>query len=222
MKAQGRNSFLSILIGGSIILTLALGIRHSFGIYFLPISQSHEWERGVFALAIALQNLLWGIAQPFVGAWADRYGSKVVVMSGVGFYILGLILMALSSTVTLFTLGTGVLVGLALSATSFTIILGAVAKVAPESKRTWAMGVVSAAGSFGQFLMLPTSLIFIKGLGWSNALLLMASFIALALPIAYYLLQGIPKKITTTVTNSVSKKIIIRNALKIRILFFFL
>jgi hypothetical protein len=134
MSSHARNTFY-ILLGGAFVLALSLGIRHGFGLFLLPMSSDYGWGRHVFAFAMALQNLLWGIVQPLTGAIADRYGAYRVVMAGGLLYALGLLLMGLSSTPLMLNLSAGLLIGLGLSATSFTVILGAVGRaVAPEKR----------------------------------------------------------------------------------------
>lgn len=174
-----------MLIGSALILALSLGVRHGFGLYLVPMSQEFGWGHQVFSLAIALQNLVWGLVQPFTGAIADRFGSKIVVAVGGLLYALGLILMAFSSTGWLLNLSAGVILGLALSATSFPILLSAVGRAVAPEKRSLAMGIASAAGSFGQFIMLPTTLILLQSIGWSAALLVSALMIALIIPLAW-------------------------------------
>lgn len=188
MSSHARNTFY-ILLGGAFVLALSLGIRHGFGLFLLPMSSDYGWGRHVFAFAMALQNLLWGIVQPLTGAIADRYGAYRVVMAGGLLYALGLLLMGLSSTPLMLNLSAGLLIGLGLSATSFTVILGAVGRAVAPEKRSMAMGVASAAGSFGQFAMLPGTLMLIKNLQWSHALFVLAGFAVLITPLAFMLRQ---------------------------------
>ena len=176
-----------MLIGSAIILALALGVRHGFGLYLVPMSDEFGWGHNVFSLAIAMQNLIWGAAQPFTGALADKYGSKIVVAVGGVLYSIGLLLMAVSSTSWLLNLSVGLILGLALSATSFSVLLSAVGRAAPPEKRSLAMGIASAAGSFGQFIMLPSTLLLLQNLGWSAALVVSAILIALIVPLAWML-----------------------------------
>lgn len=173
-----------MLLGSSLILALSLGVRHGFGLFLAPMSADFGWGREVFAFAIALQNLIWGLIQPFTGAFADRFGVKRTVLIGGVLYVAGLALMAFSTTPAALSLSAGLLIGLGLSGTSFSVLLGAVGQAAPVEKRSMAMGVAAAAGSFGQFVMLPGSLALISGLGWSGALLALAVLIALILPFA--------------------------------------
>ena len=173
-----------MLLGSSLILALSLGVRHGFGLFLPPMSAEFGWGREVFAFAIALQNLIWGLIQPFTGAFADRFGVRRTVLIGGVLYVAGLALMAFSDSPASLSLSAGLLIGLGLSGTSFSVLLGAVGQAAPADKRSMAMGVAAAAGSFGQFIMLPGSLGLISGLGWSGALLALAALIALILPLA--------------------------------------
>ena len=183
MRTIGRNSAL-ILLGASLILALSLGIRHGFGLFLPPMSNEFGWGREVFAFAIALQNLIWGLTQPFTGALADRFGAKRTVMVGGVLYVVGLLLMGLADSPLSLSLSAGVLIGMGLSGTSFSVILGAVGRAVPPEKRSMAMGVAAAAGSFGQFVMLPGSLGLISWLGWSAALMALGLLVALIVPLA--------------------------------------
>jgi len=176
-----------MLIGSAIILALSLGVRHAFGLYLVPMSHEFGWGHNVFSLAIAMQNLIWGAVQPITGAFADKYGSKIVVAVGGALYALGLLLMAVSSTGLLLNLSVGLILGLALSATSFPVLLSAVGRAAPPEKRSLAMGIASAAGSFGQFIMLPSTLLLLQSVGWSGALIVSAILIVLIVPLAWML-----------------------------------
>ncbi|NNH77119.1 MFS transporter [Acinetobacter sp. ANC 5380] len=176
-----------MLIGSALILALSLGVRHAFGLYLVPMSQEFGWGHNVFSLAIAMQNLIWGAVQPITGAFADKYGSKIVVAVGGALYSIGLLLMAVSSTGLMLNLSVGLILGLALSATSFPVLLSAVGRAAHPEKRSLAMGIASAAGSFGQFIMLPSTLLLLQNIGWSAALVVSAIFIALIIPLAWML-----------------------------------
>lgn len=183
MRTIGRSSAL-ILLGASLILALSLGIRHGFGLFLPPMSSEFGWGREVFAFAIALQNLIWGLTQPFTGALADRFGAKRTVMVGGVLYVVGLLLMGLADSPLSLSLSAGLLIGMGLSGTSFSVILGAVGRAVPPEKRSMAMGVAAAAGSFGQFVMLPGSLGLISWLGWSAALMALGLLVALIVPLA--------------------------------------
>ena len=176
-----------MLIGSALILALSLGIRHGFGLYLVPMSHEFGWSHQVFSLAIAMQNLIWGAVQPFTGALADKYGSKIVVITGGILYCIGLLHIAISSTSWLLNLSTGLIIGFALSATSFSVLLSAVGRAVPPEKRSMAMGIASAAGSFGQFIMLPTTLLLLQNIGWSAALVVSAILVALIVPLGFLL-----------------------------------
>ncbi|AOE61713.1 MFS transporter [Pseudomonas corrugata] len=172
-----------VLVGSALILALSLGVRHGFGLFLAPMSTEFGWGREVFAFAIALQNLIWGLAQPFTGALADRFGAAKVVMVGGVLYTLGLVFMGLSDSAWSLSLSAGLLIGLGLSGTSFSVILGVVGRAVPPEKRSLGMGIASAAGSFGQFAMLPGTLGLIGWLGWSAALLALGLLVALIVPL---------------------------------------
>ncbi|MND74447.1 putative MFS-type transporter YhjX [compost metagenome] len=176
-----------ILLGSALILALSLGVRHGFGLFLAPMSAEFGWGREVFAFAIALQNLIWGLAQPFTGALADRLGAARVVAIGGVLYAVGLVLMGLSDSAWSLSLSAGLLIGIGLSGTSFSVILGVVGRAVPAEKRSMAMGIASAAGSFGQFAMLPGTLGLIGWLGWSAALLALGLLVALIVPLVGFL-----------------------------------
>lgn len=171
-----------ILVLSSVVLTLSLGVRHGFGLFLAPMSTEFGWGREVFAFAIALQNLIWGLAQPITGALADRFGAGRAVLVGGLFYVVGLVLMGMAETPLGLSLSAGVLIGLGLSGTSFSVLLAAVGRAATPEKRSMAMGIAAAAGSFGQFIMLPGTLGLMEWLGWSAALLALGALVALIVP----------------------------------------
>jgi len=171
-----------VLAGAAFILALSLGVRHGFGLFLAPMSGEFGWGRGVFAFAMALQNLVWGLAQPFAGALADRLGAARVVIIGGILYAAGLLLMSTADSAWSLSLSAGLLIGIGLSGTSFSVILGVVGRAVPAEKRSMAMGIASAAGSFGQFAMLPGTLGLIEWLGWSSALLVLGLLVALIVP----------------------------------------
>jgi predicted MFS family arabinose efflux permease len=167
-----------------VVLILSFGIRTSFGLFLSPMSADLGWGREVFAFAMALQNLLWGVAQPFAGAIADRYGSGRVVFVCAIMYVVGLVLMAQASTPLELTMSNGVLIGIALSGTGFPVILAVVSRSVSEERRSMFLGLASAGGSSGQLLMVPVSQVFLTGFGWSTALLLLAGLAMLMVPLA--------------------------------------
>ncbi|WP_411269289.1 MFS transporter [Phytopseudomonas dryadis] len=172
------------MLGASLILALSLGTRHGFGLFLSPMSDEFGWGRGVFAFAIALQNLIWGITQPFTGALADRFGARRAIVAGGLLYALGLVLMGLADSPWSLSLSAGLLIGIGLSGTSFSVILGVVGRAVAVEKRSMAMGIAAAAGSFGQFAMLPGSLGLLSWLGWSVALIVLGLLVALIVPLA--------------------------------------
>ena len=174
-----------VLACGAAIVTLSMGIRHGFGLWLLPITQEMGWTRQSFALAIAIQNLSWGVIGIFAGMAADRFGAFRVLIAGAVLYALGLAGMALSPTPGLFALTAGVLIGAAQAGTTYAVIYGVLGRqIAPE-RRSWAMGVAAAAGSFGQFLMVPVEGWLIAGFGWQQALLALSMAVLLIVPLAF-------------------------------------
>lgn len=183
MTSVWRNSTW-IMLGASLVLFLSLGIRHGFGLFLTPMSSEFGWGREVFAFAMALQNLVWGLTQPFTGALADRFGAKSTIIVGGVLYTIGLVLMGYADSSLSLSLSAGLLIGIGLSGTSFSVILGVVGRAVPPEQRSMAMGIAAAAGSFGQFAMLPGSLGLIQWLGWSAALIALGLMVALIIPLA--------------------------------------
>jgi MFS family permease len=173
-----------VLACGSIILMLSLGTRQSFGLFLQPMSTDLGWGRETFAFALALQNLVWGLAQPFAGMIADKFGAaRIIVVAGV-LYAAGLVLMAYSDTGFAFNISAGILVGLGLSGSAFGVVMGVVGRAFPPEKRSMALGIVGAGGSFGQFIMLPYGQALISQFGWFSALLVLAVSSFLIAPLA--------------------------------------
>lgn len=173
-----------ILASGAVLLALSLGIRHSFGLFLAPMSKEHGWTREVFAFAIALQNLVWGAAQPFAGRLADRLGAGQVIIGGSILYVGGLVLMAWSQTGTALALSAGLVIGLGLSGTTMPVVFGAVVRSTPPERRSMAMGIAMAVGSLGQFAMLPGALNAIDAFGSAATLLGFAAVGLLMAPLA--------------------------------------
>lgn len=178
-----------IIVCGGIILTVALGVRHNFGLYLQPMTLDLGIGREVFSFAIALQNLLYGVAQPFTGMIADKYGAARVLIAGALFYAAGLALMSVSGTSWELNLSGGLLIGLALGCTGFSIVFGVVGRAVPAHKRTAALGVIGAAGSFGQFVMLPYGQMLISSIGWQQALLILALTVLVVIPLSSALVE---------------------------------
>ena len=174
----------AVLIAGSAILAIGFGVRAGFGLFLQPMSLDNGWGREVFSLAIAVQNLIWGVLAPFAGGVADRYGSgRVVALCGSA-YVLGLVLMAFSGTALALQVGAGFFIGLALSGTTFATILAVIGRTVPVEKRSTALGVATAAGSFGQFALLPAIQLMITHFDWQVALLGLAAIAARMVPLA--------------------------------------
>ena len=173
-----------VLLCGAVILTLALGIRQTFGLFLQPMSAELGWGRGHFSFAMALCNLIWGLAQPFFGAWADRRGAGRVVAVSALLFAAGLALMPYSTTPLMLDFSAGLLVGLGISGVSFGVILGVVARAFPQARRSLALGIASSGGSFGQFLMLPFGQLLISSFGWHHALLVLAGTMLATVPLA--------------------------------------
>ncbi len=179
-----------LLICGAAIVTLSMGVRHGFGLWLQPVTTANGWTRENFAFAIAIQNLTWGVTGIFAGMLADRFGAFKVILAGSILYALGLVGMAHSPTPFLFTLTTGVLIGAAQAGTTYAVIYGVIGRNVPADKRSWAMGVAAAAGSFGQFLMVPTEGFLINSLGWQPALMVLGLATLLMIPLAFGLREA--------------------------------
>ncbi len=163
-----------LLLCGSIIVTIAMGIRHGFGLWQLPIITENGWSRETFSFALALQNLSWGFFGIFIGMIADRIGAYRVLIMGALCYALGLLGMAYTSTPLAFFLTTGCLIGLAQASTTYAVVYGVLGRNVSAEKRSWAMGIIAAAGSFGQFFMVPVENVLIDWFNWQNALVICA------------------------------------------------
>ncbi len=184
--APGKTlSMTQVLLCGAAIVTLSMGIRHGFGLWLQPITITRGWSRETFAFAIAVQNLAWGIAGPLTGALADRWGAFRVLIGGTLLYAGGLVVMGMATSGLGFLGGAGLLIGVAQSGTTYAVVYGVIGRnVAPE-KWSWAMGVAAAAGSFGQFLMVPIEGGLISALGWQEALFILACLTLAILPLSF-------------------------------------
>ena len=182
--APTRLSMKQVLICGACIVTLSMGIRHGLGLWLQPVTMDRGWTRETFAFALAIQNLAWGLAGPFAGMLADRYGAYRVLVVGSLLYASGLVLMGLSSSGLAFMGSAGILLGLAQSGTTYAVVYGVIARQVDPAKRSWAMGVAAAAGSFGQFLMVPVENGLIGHWGWQNALFVLGCLALAIVPLA--------------------------------------
>ena len=179
-----------LLLCGALVVTLSMGIRHAFGLWLQPITMAHGWSREDFSLALALQNLVWGAAGPFVGWWADRGGAFKVLWTGAILYALGLFGMATTTEHLPFLLTTGVTIGLAQACCTYSVIYGIIGRNISAQQRSWAMGITAAAGSFGQFLMVPLASTLMHNVHWSTALICLGMAVLLIGPIAFGLREA--------------------------------
>jgi MFS family permease len=197
----GWRTPLVIVICGCVISMISFGPRSSLGFFLTPMSQSFGWGREVFALALAIQNLLWGIGQPFAGAMADKFGTNRVLAIGAVLYAAGLALMAHSTTAGSLNLSAGVLIGFGLSASSFTIVIGGFGKLLPEEWRSIAFGVGTGAGSFGQFMFSPLGVGLMQHYGWQSTLMIFACVVLVILPLSLAL--ATPRRTGTVAQTAV-------------------
>src|SRR5262245_53917364 len=170
------------------ISVLSFGPRSTLGFFLTPLSQANGWGRDTFALSLALQNLIWGLGQPFAGAIADKYGAPRVLSVGVILYALGLYVTSMATTPAMSHLGAGVLIGLGLSGSAVPMVIGALGKLLPESWRYIAFGAVTAAGSFGQFLFSPIAVHLMGIYGWQDTLVTFAAILLLVIPLSMVLI----------------------------------
>jgi MFS family permease len=173
-----------VLAAGAVLLALSLGIRHTFGLFLAPMSRDHGWSREVFAFAIALQNLVWGLVQPLTGRFADRFGAGRAILGGTALYVGGLVLMALAQSGAALVVSAGLLIGLGLSGTGMPVVFGAIVRSTPPERRSMAMGIAMSVGSLGQFVMLPGALQAIEAFGSGTTLLAFAAIGLLMAPLA--------------------------------------
>jgi len=207
-QATESTRLTTVLLASGIILSLAMGVRHGFGFWLQPVSQHHDWARDTFSMAIALQNLMWGVFGPVAGMAADRFGAPRVVLLGALLYMGGLLAMAISVQPLVFVIGSGVLIGAGLSCTAFGALSGVVGRTAPLARRSWAFGVLGAAGSFGQFAMVPVEQLLISGAGWQGALYcLAAAVVVLMIPLSFMLHEPRESQSSGTASQSISEAV---------------
>jgi len=187
MSSESNPVSLRILFIGTFVVLLAMGVRATFGLFMQPMGLMHGWGRDVFSMAFALQNLVWGVACIFMGMMADRYGSGRTIALGAVLYVLGMIGTRLATDEFSLYLSAGVLVGLGQAGTTFPVILPVVARSVPPAFRSTAMGIASAGGSMGQFLVVPAGQLLITGFDWTGALWALSLLVAVGIPMAYFL-----------------------------------
>ncbi|WP_341890167.1 MFS transporter [Variovorax sp. YR752] len=178
-REERRRALLVPIVVGGILMGLALGVRHVQGLFMLPMTMGRGWPRETFALALALQNLVWGLAQPFTGMLADRWGSAKIVAAGALLYGLGLLLMSTATTPAALFVGGGLVIGLALSCTAFGVVYGALSRMSTQADRGWSLGLAGAIGGLGQFIAVPGTQALQDALGWERALVTLGALIAL-------------------------------------------
>ena len=196
-----------VLIAGSVLLALAFGIRHSFGIFLIPVSEKNLWGREVFAMGLAFQNLMWGIWQPFTGRISDKIGAGVVVVVGSILYSLGLFLMGFLTTKTGFVIASGIL-GIGISGVTFPIF-GAISRSVTPEKRSISIGIAMSSASLGQFIMLPASLVLLQNFGPTLAFGILSVFTLVMLVLAVPMFE---KPIQQTVAQDLSLREILTEA----------
>jgi MFS family permease len=184
MTSPQRLSLLQVLTCGAAIVTLSMGIRHGFGLWLQPVTQAQGWTRETFSFALATQNLAWGVLGIFAGMLADRFGAFRVLVGGCLLYALGLVGMAVAPTPWMFALTAGVLIGAAQAGTTYTVIYGVIGRQIDPARRSWALGVAAAAGSFGQFLMVPVEGMLITHLGWQESLIALGIATLMIIPLS--------------------------------------
>jgi len=203
-KANWRTPAVVLFCGG-IILTIALGVRHNFGLYLQPMTADLGIGRETFAFAIAIQNLLYGISQPITGLIADKFGTARVLIGGALLYALGLYLMSVSDTGVELTLSAGLLIGASLGCSGFSIVFGVIGRAFPPEKRSVALGIAGAAGSFGQFALLPYGQWLINQVGWTQALVILGVTVLLIIPLSSALVEDKKAQAATLHKQSVSE-----------------
>jgi MFS family permease len=182
----------AVVVAGGVVMGLSLGVRYVQGLFQLPVVADRGWTRETFAFAMAIQNLAWGVAQPFTGMVADRFGSARVIAAGLVLYALGLAGMAWAATPAAFTWTAGVCIGIALSCTAFGTVYGALNRLLAPERRSWAMGLAGALGGFGQFALVPLVQGLIGARGWAVALIALALACLALLPLAWPLREPAP------------------------------
>ena len=204
-----------ILTAGSLMLAITLGIRHAFGVFLVPMSIDNGWGRETFGFAIALQNLIWGLSQPVVGHYADKLGAKPVMLMGGLLYALGLFGMATGHSSTMLIISSGLLIGIGLAGTTFPVIFGAISRVVPAEKRSFALGVSMSVGSLGQFVLLPLSVVLLDYQGWSYSLMILGVLSLFILPLSF-IFSASKNNVSNPTNVAHSTRFVLKSALNSR------
>ena len=173
---------LVIVSCGCLVILVGFGIRSTMGVFLVPVTEQYEWGRSIFAFAAAVQNICWGLSQPLFGAIADKFGYGRVILFGILCYLAGLVLMVVATSPFGFYMSNGVLIGFGLSGTTFALVLAVIARSVPEEKRSLALGIGAAAGSFGQFILVPIGNTLISTYGWIPAILILTGLVVAIIP----------------------------------------
>ncbi len=176
-----------IIVAGCFIAMASFGVRSTFGLFTLPVTAEFGWGRETYGLALAIQNLVWGLIQPVAGGIADRYGTAKTLSAGALIYASGLLLMALGGTEASLYLGGGVLAGIGIGTASFAVVMAAFGRAVPAEKRSFVFGIATAASSAGQFVFAPIGQQFINAFGWQTTLIYFAAVLMLILPLSFAL-----------------------------------
>ncbi len=189
-----RGQTLIVLLSGVMMLIIAMGTRQSFGIFVPALSMDLDVGRSVIGLSLALQQLLWGVCQPVIGLFSDRWGSVRIGIAGGLIYALGLVLTYVWADPVGLQFSLGIMIGIALSGTTYGTVLGAVGRMVPPEKRTQAFGICTAAGSFGMFAVVPGAQYMLDTMGWGGAFLVLAAMAMLMIPLSFGLKTPLPPK----------------------------
>lgn len=212
--AASRRAAATVVAAGCAITVVAFGTRAAMGLFLEPMTVFHGWSRADFAFALAVQNLLWGAFQPFAGALADRIGAARVLAGGLVVYAVGMVLMAWSPGPIWLVVTAGLVIGLAQALAAFSIVLSAFARLLPAERRSWAFGMGTAAGSLGQFLVVPVGQAFIANFGWADALWLLGACLLVVLPLTWFLRTApADRETAATVTNPLPVRRVLEQAL---------
>lgn len=187
MTEENSSYAVRTVLIGTLVVLLAMGVRATFGLFMQPIGLANGWGRDVFSMAFAIQNLAWGLSAIGMGMLADRYGAGRAIALGAGLYALGLVGMRFADTELMLYLTAGVLVGIGQAGVTFPVVLPVVARAVPASSRSTVMGIASAGGSLGQFLVVPAGQAMITGMQWSGAVWVLSMLVAIGVPLAYFL-----------------------------------